>query len=70
VASARRALRLSSVRPTARTYPSPPTLQEAAKAEFESEQRYLDTLAHLPSSEADIYRQRQGVSWMYLKPPG
>jgi hypothetical protein len=27
-------------------------------------------LAHLPGKEADKYRQRQGVSWMYLKPPG
>ena len=35
--------------------------REQAQAEFEAEQQYLDTLAHLPSRDADKYRQMQGV---------
>ena len=44
--------------------------EAAAKAEFEAEQQYLGTLAHLPGKEAEKYRQMQGVSWMYVRPPG
>ena len=42
--------------------------EEQSKAEFEAEQQYLDTLAHLPSQEADKYRHMQGavlsLSWL------
>jgi hypothetical protein len=34
--------------------------EAASKAEFEAEQQYLETLAHLPSKEADKYRAMQG----------
>lgn len=36
--------------------------EDAAKAEFEAEQKYLETLAHLPGKEADKYRQMQGTA--------
>jgi hypothetical protein len=36
-------------------------LEEANKAEFEAEQTYLDTLAHLPGKDADKYRDMQGL---------
>lgn len=36
-------------------------LEEANRAEFEAEQQYLQTLAHLPGQEAQKYREMQGV---------
>ena len=45
-------------------------LEEANKAEFDAEQTYLETLSYLPGKEADKYRDMQGVSWMYIEPPG
>ena len=45
-------------------------LEEANKAEFDAEQTYLETLSYLPGKDADKYRDMQGVSWMYIKPPG
>jgi hypothetical protein len=43
-------------------------VEAQAKAEFEAEQQYLDTLAHLPSQEADKYRHMQGArrEWAVL----
>jgi hypothetical protein len=35
--------------------------EAASKAEFEAEQQYLETLAHLPSKEANKYRAMQGL---------
>lgn len=36
--------------------------EETSRAEFEAEQQYLETLAHLPGKEADKYRQMQGTA--------
>ena len=36
--------------------------EATAKAEFEAEQQYLETLAHMPSAEADKYRHMQGAA--------
>uniref|UniRef100_A0A1D2A8P4 CBF1-interacting co-repressor CIR N-terminal domain-containing protein n=1 Tax=Auxenochlorella protothecoides TaxID=3075 RepID=A0A1D2A8P4_AUXPR len=41
-----------------------------AKAEFEAEQEYLQTLSMLSAEEQEKYRQRQSVSFLYMKPPG
>ena len=43
--------------------------EASAKAEFEAEQQYLETLAHLPSKEADKYRHMQGMSPRHPIPP-
>jgi hypothetical protein len=38
----------------------------AAQAEFEAEQQYLQTLAHLPGRDADKYRDMQGTLRIHL----
>ena len=40
------------------------------KAEFDAEQEYLKTLSYLSPEEQQRYTDRQGVSFMYQKPPG
>ena len=40
------------------------------KAEFDAEQEYLKTLSYLSPEEQKRYTERQGVSFMYQKPPG
>lgn len=45
--------------------PCPP--QAEAKAEFEAEQAYLKTLSLLSPEEQEKYRQRQSVSFLYMK---
>ncbi|EIE24244.1 hypothetical protein COCSUDRAFT_47203 [Coccomyxa subellipsoidea C-169] len=40
------------------------------KAEFDAEQEYLKTLSYLSAEDQQKYRDRQGVSFMYQKPPG
>ncbi len=41
-----------------------------AQAEFDAEQEYLKTLSYLSPEEQQKYTERQGVSFMYQKPPG
>ncbi|PRW60741.1 zinc knuckle (CCHC-type) family [Chlorella sorokiniana] len=41
-----------------------------SRAEFEAEQAYLKTLSLLSPEEQEKYRQRQSVSFLYMKPPG
>ena len=40
------------------------------QAEFDAEQEYLRTLSYLSPEDQQKYRDRQGVSFMYQKPPG
>jgi len=40
------------------------------QAEFDAEQEYLKTLSYLSPEDQQNYRDRQGVSFMYQKPPG
>ncbi|CAL8462199.1 g1730 [Coccomyxa elongata] len=40
------------------------------KAEFDAEQEYLKTLSYLSPEDQQKHRDRQGVSFMYQKPPG
>ena len=40
------------------------------QAEFAAEQEYLQTLSYLGPEEEKRYRERQGVQFMYMKPPG
>lgn len=42
----------------------------AAQAEFDAEQEYLKTLSYLSPEDQQKYTERQGVSFMYQKPPG
>ena len=42
----------------------------AVQAEFDAEQEYLKTLSYLSPEEQQKYTERQGVSFMYQKPPG
>jgi hypothetical protein len=44
--------------------------KERARREFEAEQHYLKTISMLSSEEQERYRQRQSVSWLYMRPPG
>ncbi len=44
-----------------------PMLQAESKAEFEAEQAYLKTLSLLSPEEQEKYRQRQSVSFLYMK---
>ncbi|KAL4855084.1 putative zinc finger CCHC domain-containing protein [Chlorella vulgaris] len=44
--------------------------REESKAEFEAEQAFLKTLSLLSPQEQEKYRQRQSVSFLYMKPPG
>lgn len=44
--------------------------KQIAKEEFEAEQEYLKTVSMLSAEEQDKYKQRQSVSWLYMKPPG
>lgn len=38
--------------------------------EFEAEQEYIKTLSYLSVEEQRKYKERQSVSFMYMKPPG
>ena len=40
------------------------------QAEFDAEQEYLKTLSYLSPEDQQKYTERQGVSFMYQKPPG
>lgn len=40
------------------------------QAEFDAEQEYIKTLSYLSPEEQQKHRDRQGVSFMYQKPPG
>lgn len=40
------------------------------QAEFDAEQEYLKTLSYLSAEDQRKYTERQGVSFMYQKPPG
>ena len=40
------------------------------QAEFDAEQEYLKTLSYLSPEDQKKYTERQGVSFMYQKPPG
>ncbi len=40
------------------------------QAEFDAEQEYLKTLSYLSPEDQQKHRDRQGVSFMYQKPPG
>lgn len=40
------------------------------QAEFNQEQEYLKTLSYLSAEEQQRYKERQSVSFMYMKPPG
>ena len=40
------------------------------QAEFDAEQEYLKTLSYLSAEDQQRHRDRQGVSFMYQKPPG
>ena len=42
----------------------------AVQAEFDAEQEYLKTLSYLSPEDQQKYTERQGVSFMYQKPPG
>jgi hypothetical protein len=44
--------------------------KERARREFEAEQHYLKTISMLSPEEQERYRQRQSVSWLYMRPPG
>lgn len=44
--------------------------KERARREFEAEQHYLKTISMLSPEERERYRQRQSVSWLYMRPPG
>lgn len=44
--------------------------KDQALQEFEQEQEYLKTLAYMSKEEAEKQRQRQSISFMYMKPPG
>lgn len=44
--------------------------KDRARKEFEAEQHYLKTISMLSPEERERYRQRQSVSWLYMKPPG
>ena len=40
------------------------------QAEFTAEQEYLQTLSFLGPEEEKKFRERQGVQFLYMKPPG
>lgn len=40
------------------------------QAEFRAEQEYLQTLSFLGPEEQTKFKERQGVQFMYMKPPG
>lgn len=40
------------------------------QAEFQAEQEYLQTLSFLSPAEQEKYKERQGVQFLYMKPPG
>ena len=40
------------------------------QAEFQAEQEYLQTLSFLSPAEQQKYKERQGVQFLYMKPPG
>lgn len=40
------------------------------QAEFQAEQEYLQTLSFLSPAEQIKYKERQGVQFLYMKPPG
>lgn len=44
--------------------------KEQALQEFNAEQDYLKTLSYLSPEEQQRYKERQSVSFMYMKPPG
>ena len=40
------------------------------QAEFDAEQEYIKTLSYLTPEDQQKHLDRQGVSFMYQKPPG
>lgn len=56
-------LRLAQVR-------SPFLIAGRSQAEFQAEQEYLQTLSFLSPEEQTKYKERQGVQFLYMKPPG
>ncbi len=40
------------------------------QAEFEAEQEYIKTLSMLSEDEQRKYKERQSISFLYMKPPG
>ena len=40
------------------------------RAEAEAEEEYMKTVALLSTEAQEVYRQRQSVSFLYMKPPG
>lgn len=44
--------------------------KQLAREEFAAEQEYLKTVSMLSAEEQEKYKQRQSVSWLYMKPPG
>ena len=40
------------------------------QAEFQAEQEYLKTLSYLSPEEQERFKERQGVQFLYMKPPG
>ena len=43
---------------------------DSVQAEFQAEQEYLQTLSFLSPAEQEKYKERQGVQFLYMKPPG